>query len=85
MDGELLTHPQMAHQHQHQHQYQHQHPSGAFGLITFSDTRTEADDVGGQLLKRLVEGSGSTVIDQRIVRENPVDMRSALDGMLDKT
>ena len=40
-------------------------------LVTVSDTRTEADDASGALMRRLVEGAGHRVEDYRIVRDEP--------------
>ena len=40
-------------------------------LVTVSDTRTEADDASGALMRRLLEGAGHGVRDYRIVRDEP--------------
>jgi molybdenum cofactor biosynthesis protein B len=42
-----------------------------FALVTISDTRTEADDKAGAAAKMLVSAGGHTIIDQRILPDEP--------------
>lgn len=49
--------------------------------ITFSDTRTSADDEGGKLLRALLEEAGYTLAEHRIVREDVEAMRGALRAL----
>lgn len=46
--------------------------------VTFSDTRTSADDEGGELLRSLLQEAGYGVGEHRIVREDVEAMRAAL-------
>ena len=50
--------------------------------ITFSDTRTAADDEGGALLGSLLAGAGHEVVTHRIVREDEAAVVGALDEAL---
>jgi molybdenum cofactor biosynthesis protein B len=50
--------------------------------LTFSDTRTEADDEGGALLRSLLEQAGHRVVGHRIVREGAAEVGAALDEAL---
>lgn len=50
--------------------------------ITFSDTRTEADDEGGRLLGELLRAAGCEVLWHRIVREDEPSVGAALDEAL---
>lgn len=43
----------------------------ACGVITVSDTRTEADDVSGQRIRQLLGDNGHTVTWYRIVKDEP--------------
>lgn len=40
-------------------------------VLTVSDTRTEADDVGGQLCRELLQAAGHSVTGWAIVRDDP--------------
>jgi molybdenum cofactor biosynthesis protein B len=66
----------------------HQQDSSAIvarcGVITFSDTRTPETDAGGDLLARLVTEAGHSVVDRRIVREDPDDVGRVLRQLLDR-
>lgn len=50
--------------------------------LTFSDTRTPADDAGGALLGELLRGAGHEVVAHRIVREDGASVAAALDEAL---
>lgn len=52
--------------------------SARIATVTFSDTRTEADDEGGRTLRRLLEEAGFALGEHRIVREDVEAVRSAL-------
>ena len=40
-------------------------------VLTVSDTRTEANDTGGQAIRELLESGGHTVTGHAIVRDDP--------------
>jgi molybdenum cofactor biosynthesis protein B len=65
----------MAHGHHHRGDAQHI----VCGIITVSDTRTEADDTSGQRIRALLEEAGHRVGFYRIVRDEP-DEIAALIG-----
>ena len=46
--------------------------------VTWSDTRTEADDEGGAVLRRELEHAGFTLVGHSIVRESSAEIRSTL-------
>jgi molybdenum cofactor biosynthesis protein B len=48
-------------------------------IVTVSDTRTPETDTSGQLIRELVEGAGHRVVNYRIVRDEPDEVRAALD------
>jgi len=54
---------------------------GQIGLaiVTVSDTRTPETDVSGQLIRSLVEEAGHTIVDYRIVKDEPDQVARALD------
>ena len=47
-------------------------------LLTVSDTRTEADDKSGAMLRRLAEGDGHRVRSQRIVPDDKYQIRAVI-------
>jgi molybdenum cofactor biosynthesis protein B len=51
--------------------------------ITVSDTRTEADDVGGTALKERLEAAGFQVSLRLIVRDEPDEVRAAIARVCD--
>lgn len=53
-----------------------------FGVVTVSDSRTEADDTGGAAVRRLAEGAGHRVVDRRIVRDEVEAVRAAVGEMV---
>lgn len=57
--------------------------SATVATVTFSDTRTEADDEGGRTLRRLLEEAGFTLGEHRIVREDVEAVRAALRELAD--
>lgn len=50
--------------------------------VTFSDTRTEADDDGGRLLVELLGAAGFVLHGHQIVREDLAVVRAAIDALL---
>ena len=53
-------------------------PGGELGGIFLSDTRTEADDKSGQLLRGLIEEAGHQVHEQCIVRDDLYQIRATV-------
>lgn len=51
-------------------------------VLTVSDTRTAATDVGGDLLVRLLVEAGHEVVDRRLVRDEPGEIAAVLDEWL---
>jgi molybdenum cofactor biosynthesis protein B len=51
-------------------------------VLTVSDTRTEANDTGGQAIRQLLESSGHTVTGHAIVRDDPGAVIGAVSGWL---
>ena len=49
-------------------------------IVTVSDTRTPATDESGQLIRTLAEAAGHTVVDYRIVKDEPEQVLAALDA-----
>lgn len=53
-----------------------------FGVLSVSDTHTEADDVSGQLAKSLLEGGAHRVAKYALVANSVADVRDALEPWL---
>jgi molybdenum cofactor biosynthesis protein B len=51
-------------------------------VLTVSDTRTEADDEGGRMLREALAGAGHEVVHHAIVKDEPRDVRERVRGML---
>ncbi len=51
-------------------------------VLTVSDTRTEANDTGGQAIRQLLESSGHTVTGHSIVRDDPTAVVRAVNVCL---
>jgi molybdenum cofactor biosynthesis protein B len=51
-------------------------------VITCSDTRTPDDDTSGRLIRDLLAKDGHTVLDYRVVPDDPERIRAALDEAL---
>ena len=51
-------------------------------VITVSDTRTLETDRGGQLVLDYLNKSGHTIVDRRIVRDEPDEMTTAIGELL---
>ncbi len=56
-----------------------------FAFLTVSDTRSEADDTGGALLREMAEGAGHRTLAARRVRDEPEEIRSAFRYLLAET
>ncbi len=52
------------------------------GIVTVSDTRTEADDLNGQFLKRELVVAGHRVALYQIIKDEPKQVGAALDEAL---
>lgn len=52
------------------------------GLVTVSDTRTEETDENGIWLRAQVEGGGNRVSGYRLVRDEPDEVRAAVDELV---
>lgn len=66
----------------------HAHPGPAIGparlaLLTISDTRTAADDVSGETMRRLVESGGHTAVARVILPDELVPVRAWVAARLD--
>ena len=48
-------------------------------IVTVSDTRTPETDKSGQLIRQLIEAAGHTVVDYRIVADEPDQVSAALE------
>lgn len=59
--------------------------TGQIGIavVTVSDTRTPETDTSGQTIRRLAEAAGHTVVGYRIVKDEPEQVRAALDDFAD--
>jgi molybdopterin adenylyltransferase len=60
----------------------HAPTSVACFILTVSDTRTEANDTGGQAIRQLLEAGGHSVTGHAIVRDDPAAVVSAVTGWL---
>src|SRR5262249_53836803 len=47
-------------------------------VLTVSDTRTEASDASGALIKNLLTAAGHVIADYRIVKDEPAEIRDRL-------
>ena len=47
-------------------------------VLTVSDTRTEANDTGGQAIRQLLESGGHSVTGRVIVRDDPAAVITAV-------
>ena len=53
--------------------------SVAIAIVTVSDTRTAETDTSGQTIRTLSEAAGHTIVEYRIVKDEPVQVGNALD------
>lgn len=54
-------------------------------VMTFSDTRGEAEDRSGALLREVLASGGHQIVAYRVVREDPQQMTAALQEWLDRS
>jgi molybdopterin adenylyltransferase len=61
-------------------------PAGriACALLTVSDTRTEQNDASGLLIRRLLESAGYPIRSSAIVPDDPVAIRAAVTGAVER-
>ncbi len=52
------------------------------GVVTVSDTRTEDDDPNGVWLRERIAAAGAVAAGYRIVRDEPVEVRAAVDALI---
>jgi molybdopterin adenylyltransferase len=52
-------------------------------IVTVSDSRTSETDTSGMLIRQLVEAAGHRVVAYRIVRDEPDEVRTALEEFTD--
>lgn len=52
------------------------------GLVTVSDTRTPETDENGRWLRERVESGGNVVSGSHVVRDEPAEVRAALDELV---
>jgi molybdopterin adenylyltransferase len=55
----------------------------SLAIVTVSDTRTPETDTSGKLIRQLVEDAGHKVVGYRIVRDEPDEVRAALEEFTD--
>lgn len=56
----------------------------SFAVVTLSDTRGEAEDRSGRRIIELIEGAGHRVAERRLLRDEPDDLRAALDELCNR-
>jgi molybdenum cofactor biosynthesis protein B len=56
----------------------------ATAVVTVSDTRTPETDTGGALVAELLESAGHTVVDRRIVADDPAAIAEALTELVSR-
>ncbi len=52
------------------------------GVLTVSDTRTREDDPNGAWLRERIEATGNSVSGYRVVRDEPDEVRAAVDELV---
>jgi molybdenum cofactor biosynthesis protein B len=52
------------------------------GIVTVSDSRTQETDTNGQWLRERIEASGNRVSGYRLVRDEPDEVRAAVDALV---
>lgn len=66
----------------HTHHKAHSPSHVRCGIITCSDSRTQENDVSGQLIRQLLTAEGHTVERYEIVKDEPTQIRGAIDQNL---
>jgi len=59
--------------------------SATCAVLTISDTRTEADDAGGRIIREMLQAAGHQVAAYRIVKDEPTQIDTALRAWLQDT
>ena len=65
-----------------QHQAEAEPVVARAAVVTLSDTRTEATDVSGQLIRRLVAEAGHAVTRYHLIPDEPADLEALLHELL---
>jgi molybdenum cofactor biosynthesis protein B len=65
-----------------QHQSDSQAVVARGAIVTLSDTRTEATDASGALIRRLLQEAGHQVAAYRLIRDEPAQLQALLDELL---
>ncbi len=60
------------------HRYAEEKGPISLSIITVSDSRTEADDVNGQYLKKVIEHSGNKVAAYHLIKDEPAQVETIL-------
>lgn len=85
-DGHDHHHHHDDHHHGHSHtaeEHKAHAPVSVSGfVVTCSDTRNEASDETGKLIRERLEGAGHSVVGHRVVKDDEDALRSALDAAL---
>ncbi len=58
------------------------HGPASLALLTISDTRTPETDRSGDLARRLIVAAGHTIVDSRIVPDEPDQVREVVAGWI---
>ncbi|MDX2170864.1 MAG: molybdenum cofactor biosynthesis protein B [Deltaproteobacteria bacterium] len=58
----------------------HDRTAIACGILTVSDTRSEADDTSGQRIRAALDAAGHRVAFYRIVKDEPAQIAAAIDA-----
>lgn len=66
----------------HTHHKAHSPSHVRCGIITCSDSRTQENDISGQLIRQLLTAEGHTVERYEIVKDEPTQIRGAIDQNL---
>ena len=65
------------------HEHRHLAPrSVSCAVLTISDSRTEAEDESGKLIRERLSSSGHTVVDYAILRNEPVAIREKIGELV---
>ncbi len=81
--------PAGPHSHSHDHGSVDEHKAHAPAqvaafVVTCSDSRSEAQDESGQVIRSALEGAGHTLVGHRVIRDEPDAIRAALQEAAEK-
>ncbi len=65
-----------------EHQRASQSIAARCAVITLSDSRKPATDTSGQAIVRLLSEAGHEVVQQQLIRDEPLDLETAITAML---